>query len=143
VLGVLLPLLVGMAIRMRYPDRARPWASALGRVSALGFVAVVAVAVARDIGELAEAASEVWIVAAVTASAALLLGWSVGYPGRDARATAALVTSVRANAPAPAVASGAYGLTSEAASAIVAFAIASLLIAGVVAVPLARARPRG
>lgn len=143
VLSVLLPLLVGVAVRVLRPDRAQPWAGALARVSAIGFAAVVAVTIARDIGELVDAASAVWVVATVTASAALLLGWFVGYPGRSSRATAALITSVRANAPALAVASGAYGLASDAAAAIVAFALTTLLISGLVSVPLARAQTGG
>lgn len=137
-LYVLVPLAIGAGLRILRPDHARAWAGALGRVSAAGFLAVVAIALLRDHGEVLDAAAVVWQVALPTVVAALLLGWVVGRPGRAARTTGALITSVRANAPALAVASTTYGRSSDAASAIVVFALVSLLTAGLAAVGLGR-----
>jgi len=143
VLGVLVPLILGMTLRARRPNRAKVWAGTLGRVSAAGFVTVVAIAVGRDIGDVITAAVSVSLVALITVGVALLSGWSVGYPGSASRSTAALVTSVRANTPALAVASATYGASSYASSAIVVFALVSLLVSGLMAVPLSRVQSPG
>jgi len=142
VLGVLLPLLVGTGLRRARPERARRWARALRRVSTVSLVTLIAIAVGRDISDVVGAAAAVTLVALVTVTAALLAGWAVGSPGRASRSTAALVTATRASTPALAVASGTYGLSSDAASAIVVFALVSLLVSGLVAVSLARAQAR-
>ena len=121
---------------------ARGWARALRRVSTVSLVTLIAIAVGRDISDVVGAAAAVTLVALVTVTAALLAGWAVGSPGRASRSTAALVTATRASTPALAVASGTYGLSSDAASAIVVFALVSLLVSGLVAVSLARAQAR-
>jgi BASS family bile acid:Na+ symporter len=138
VLGVLLPLIVGTGLRHARPGRAVGWARALRRVSTVSLVILIAIAVGRDIGDVGGAAAAVSLVALVTVTAALLAGWAVGSPGRASRSTAALITATRAGTPALAVASGTYGLSSDAASAIVVFALVSLLVSGPVAVLLAR-----
>ena len=142
VLGVVLPLIVGTGLRHVRPQRAQAWARAMRRVSTVSLVLLVAIAVGRDVGDVIGAAAAVSLVAIVTVTAALLAGWAVGTPGEASRSTAALVTSSRASTPALAVASGTYGLSSDAASAIVVFALVSLLMSGLVAVALARVRSR-
>ena len=141
-LAVLLPLLVGTGLRHLWPRRARGWARTLGRISAVSLVILVAIAVGRDVGAVIDAASAVSLVAVITVITALLTGWAVGSPGRASRSTAALVTSSRASTPALAVAGGTYGLSSDAALAIVAFAVISLVISGLAAVVLSRAHSR-
>ena len=142
VLGVLLPLAAGMAVRRLRPARAAAWAHALRRASAVSLVLLVLIAVGRDIDEVAAATVTVAVVATVTVVVALLAGWLAGGPDRPSRATAAAVTSVRAGTPALAVAAATYGLSSDAATAIVAFALLSLVITGLVALPMARVRSR-
>jgi BASS family bile acid:Na+ symporter len=155
VLGVIVPLIFGLALRRRRPSSAAGWAHALDRVSALGFAVVVGLTLSRDIGAVVESwAALVPIIALATVVAAFCGGWVVGGPRRDARITAGLVSSVRANAPALAVASGTFGSTSDAAVAIVVFAIVSITLAPLVTVslmavarardsPLAQADPEG
>jgi bile acid:Na+ symporter, BASS family len=140
VLGVLLPLVVGMGLRRLRP--APGWARAMRRVSTASLVLLIAIAVGRDVADVVETAAAVSLVALATVTAALLAGWAVGSPGRASRSTAALVTASRASTPALAVASGTYGLSSDAASAVVVFALISLLVSGPVAVSLARAQSR-
>lgn len=141
VIGVLVPLGVGMLLRGRQPERATGWARSLTRLSAVTFAVVVAIAVGRDLDTVLGAARSVTAVALATVAATLACGWGLGYPGRASRTTASLVTSVRANTPALAVASASYGATSAAAAAIVVFALVSLLVAGVAAAVLARGAP--
>jgi BASS family bile acid:Na+ symporter len=142
VLGVLLPLIVGAGLRHVRPGRAAGWARAMRRASTVSLVILIAIAVGRDIGDLVGAAAAVSLVAIVTVTAALVAGWAVGSPGRASASSAALITATRAGTPALAVASGTYGLSSDAASAIVVFALVSLLVSGLVAVSLARAQTR-
>jgi len=142
VLGVLLPLIVGTGLRHVRPGRAAGWARAMRRASTVSLVILIAIAVGRDIGDVVGAAAAVSLVALVTVTAALLAGWAVGSPGRASASTAALVTATRAGTPALAVASGTYGLSSDAVSAIVVFALVSLLVSGLVAVSLVRAHAR-
>jgi bile acid:Na+ symporter, BASS family len=141
-LGVLLPLVVGTGLRRLRPQAASGWARAMGRISTVSLVMLIAIAVGRDVGGVVGAAAAVSLVALVTVTFALLAGWAVGSPGMPSRSTAALVTASRASTPALAIAGGTYGLSSDAASAIVAFALISLLVSGLVAVMLARAQSR-
>ena len=135
VLGILVPLIIGTGLRVLQPGRAGGWARVLGVVSTIGLAVVVAIILYRDL----EAALEAWaalvpIVAVATVFIALAAGWAVGGPGRRSRATAGLVTSLRANTPALAVAGATYGARSDAAIAIVVFALVSFAVSSVVAV---------
>jgi bile acid:Na+ symporter, BASS family len=141
-LGVVLPLIVGAGLRRMRPQAALGWARPMRRVSTLSLVILIVIAVGRDIGDVVGAAAAVSLVALVTVTAALLAGWALGSPGGASRSTAALVTASRASTPALAVASSTYGLSSDAASAVVVFALISLLVSGPVAVLLARAQWR-
>ena len=139
VLGVLVPLAVGAGLQVLRPARAQGWARVLARVSTVGFVIAVAIIVGRDLGDLAEAwSARVPLIALATVIAALGAGWVVGGPERASRATAGLITSVRANTPALAVASATYGASSDAAVAIVVFALVSFIVTPFVALWLKR-----
>jgi predicted Na+-dependent transporter len=138
VMGVLLPLLVGAGLRRMRPLAAHGWARTMRRVSAVSLATLIVIAVGRDIGDVVAAAAAVSLVALVTVAATLLAGWVVGSPGRASRTTAALVTASRAAALALAVAGGTYGLSSDASSAVVVFALISLVVLGPVAFAMAR-----
>lgn len=143
VLGVLLPLGVGQGIRVLLPARAQGWAHVLALVSIVGFIGVIGLILVRDMKEVIEAWKDlVPVVAAATVAVALFAGWAVGGPTRESRLSASLVTSVRSNTPALAVASATYGATSDAASAIVVFALTSLTISGFLAIWLSRPTSR-
>ena len=134
VLGVLVPLAIGIGLQVLQPDRAGGWARVLGAVSTLGLVVVVGIILYRDFEAVMEAwAALVPVVALATVFISLAAGWAVGGPRRGGRATAGLVTSVRANTPALAVAGATYGARSDATVAIVVFALVSLAVSSVVA----------
>jgi bile acid:Na+ symporter, BASS family len=134
VLGVLVPLVIGIELRKLQPERAREWARVLGFVSTLGLAVVVAIVLYRDLDAVIEAwAALVPVVALATALIAVAAGWTLGGPVRSSRATAGLVTSVRANTPALAVAGGIYGARSDAALAIVVFALVAIAVSSLVA----------
>jgi bile acid:Na+ symporter, BASS family len=140
VLGVLLPLGIGLGLRQFRPPRAQRWARALARVSTVGFVLVVGLIVWRDLDQVVRAwGALVPLIALATVALALTAGWVAGGPGVHSRAASSLVSAIRANTPALAVASATYGATSEAVSAIVVFALVSLVVAGVTAGALRRA----
>ena len=110
----------------------RFWAGALATVSTVGFAVAVAIIVWLDFGKLFDAwAAFVPIVALATALAALGAGWVAGGPQRASPATGAVILAMRANAPALAVTGAAYGATSDAAAAIVVFALVSYFVAPV------------
>jgi BASS family bile acid:Na+ symporter len=137
VLGILLPLTIGLSLHRWVPGVA----SLVGRwgapISSVSLALVVIVVLSRDGAEVVEsAAAGVLPVAVVTILLAIALGWAVGGPDPATRRTAALVSSVRANAVALAVATSAFGATSPATSAIVVFGLCSLVITPVIAVIL-------
>jgi BASS family bile acid:Na+ symporter len=143
ILGVLLPLGVGQGIRVLRPARAQGWARGLALVSTVGFFGVVGLILWRDMADVIKAWDHlVPVVAMATVVVALFAGWAVGGPTRESRLSASLVTSVRSNTPALAVASATYGATSDAASAIVVFALTSLTISGFLAIWLGRTTSR-
>ena len=135
VLGVLVPLVIGMGLRILQPGRAGGWARVLGVVSTVGLAVVVGIVLYRDFDDVIEAwAALVPLVAVATVFVAIATGWAIGGPGRRSRAAAGLVTSLRANTPALAVAGATYGPRSDAALAIVVFALVSIAVSSVVAV---------
>jgi bile acid:Na+ symporter, BASS family len=139
VLGVLVPLLAGNALRALRPERAKTWAAMLATVSRWGLAITVAIIVALDVSVLVDAwTALVPIVALIAALCALAVGWVAGGPLQRSRATGALVMAVRANTPALAVASATYGATSQTSAAIVVFALVALVVAPVFAVWLRR-----
>ena len=135
VIGILVPFLVGSGLRALRPERAQVWARALSVTSAVGFAVAVGIVVWLDVGKLFDAwAALVPIVALATSLAALGAGWVASGPLRPSRATGAVIVAMRANAPALAVTSATYGATSEAAAAIVVFALVSYVVAPVFAI---------
>ena len=125
----------GRAFASSGPHRAQGWARGLALVSTVGFIGVVGLILWRDMADVINAWDHlVPVVAMATVVVALFAGWAVGGPTRESRLSASLVTSVRSNTPALAVASATYGATSDAASAIVVFALTSLTISGFVAI---------
>jgi BASS family bile acid:Na+ symporter len=125
--GILVPLLIGAAISRM------PWASRVARrsggVSTVSLAIVVGVVLARDWPVVLDAAgSGVVVVSIAVVVAALVLGWWFGGPDSSARRSSALVSSVRAGAIALAVTNVAFGAASPATSAVVVFALCSLVI---------------
>lgn len=133
VLGVLLPLLLGFAIRRKAPGRAGLVERRSTTVSSIGLAIVIGIVVLRD-GSAVVAAfrSGVPAVAVGTILIAMVLGWWLGGPDPSSRRTGACVSSVRANLPALAVATTAFGVAAPAVSAIVVFGLCSVVL-----VPLA------
>jgi bile acid:Na+ symporter, BASS family len=135
---VLAPLAVGLAIRARWPataERLARWASPL---STVGLVVVIAVVLARYVGIVAEAFGAVGPAAVTAVLLALVLGWLLGGPGRPTRAATSLVTGVRANGPALAIAQASFPSLAAVSVAIVAFGMFSILLPVLFAVVIGR-----
>ena len=144
IIGILIPLSLGFAIHAR----GQRFAPAVGRWSAplstIGLVLVIAIVLVRDGSAVLDSAvSGVLTVAAATILASMILGWWIGGPDPATRRTAALVSSVRANAVALAVATTAFGATAPATGAIVVFGLCSVVIAPAVATILGWRSSRG
>lgn len=134
IIGVLIPLALGFAVHARAP-RVAP---SIGRwsepVSTIGLAVVIVVVLVRDGGAVVDAISSGVVTVAVgTILIAIALGWWLGGPDPPSRRTAALVSSVRANAVALAVATTAFGPAAPSTNAIVAFGLCSIVIAPTVA----------
>lgn len=105
VLLVVLPLGVGMLIGRRWATGARRWAPILQRLSSVGVVAVVAFLIVRNVRYLDDdLAYNALLAAALVIGFALAAGWLMGGPERQTRISTSLVTGVRANAAAVAIA---------------------------------------
>lgn len=125
---VVLPLVVGAGIRRLVAARARRLATVCVRVADLGVVVVIAIVLLRDGNAVLEAAGErVPLVAAAAILAALILGWAAGAPARGTRVAGALVTGIRANAVALAIAAASFPQRADVRAGIVVFALFSVL----------------
>ena len=140
-LGILVPLLIGFAIRARLPGVARATARGAAVASSIALATLVAIVVVRDGTALIDAlGSGVPAVAVAAVLIAMVLGWWAGGPDPASRRTGAFVSSVRANAPALAVATTAFGATSPAVSAIVVFGLCSVVLVPVAAFAIGERR---
>jgi BASS family bile acid:Na+ symporter len=138
-LGVVAPIVLGSILATVAPTWAARLAPALDRLSTLGLLVVITGVVLRDWPIVLEAAAAgVQIVAAASVLGALAAGWWIGGPSRSVRVTTALVSAVRANVPALAVASAAFGASAEPTVAIVVFGVVSVVVAPAAAVLLRR-----
>ena len=139
VVMVVLPLAAGIGIRRIAPSRAGRLAEAATRASDLGLRIVLVLVLVRDADAVVEAAGErVPLVAAAAVLAALALGWLAGAPSRGTRAAAALVTGVRANAVALAVAAASFSDRTDVRVGVVVFALFSVLVPLATAMMLGR-----
>jgi BASS family bile acid:Na+ symporter len=133
VIGILLPLLVGSAIRAWRPATAATLTRWTAVGSSAGLALLIATVVLRDGSHVLGAlGSGVPVVAIATILVVIGLGWLAGGPDQGTRRTGAMVSSVRANLPALVVATAAFGATAPAVSAIVVFGLCSVVL-----VPLA------
>jgi bile acid:Na+ symporter, BASS family len=124
---VLAPLAVGMAVRARRPLTAVRLAQWAAPLSTVGLLVVIAVVVARHAGIVVDAFAAVGAAVLLALLLALLLGWLLGGPARPTRAATSLVTGVRANGLALAIAQASFPALAAVSVAIVAFGIFSIL----------------
>jgi BASS family bile acid:Na+ symporter len=126
---VILPLAVGRTASHRWRGLSARVLPALPSVANIALVAAIAATMIRDGDAVVDAASErVPLVAAVTVAAALLLGWFAGGSGPRVRAATALVTGIRANALALAIAASSFPGQPDIRAAIVVFALFSITL---------------
>lgn len=134
VLGTLLimvvaPLAIGMACRRAAPRLAAHLPRPLTLLSNVGLVAVVAIVLARDADKVVDAMGErVPLVAALAVAAALGLGWLAGGSSRATRASASIVTGVRATGPALAIAAASFPDRDNVRVGVVVFALFSVVV---------------
>jgi BASS family bile acid:Na+ symporter len=105
---VLAPLAVGMAVRARRPPTAARLAQLAVPLSTFGLLVVIAIVLARYARIVLDAFGAVGPAALTAVLLALLLGWLLGGPARPTRAATSLVTGVRANGPALAIAQASF-----------------------------------
>jgi BASS family bile acid:Na+ symporter len=134
VLGTLLimvvaPLAIGVASRRAAPRLAARAPRPLTLASNVGLAAVVVIVLARDADAVVESVgARVPLVAAVAVVAALALGWLAGGSHRPTRASASLVTGVRANGPALAIAAASFPDRTDVRVGAVVFALFSIVV---------------
>ena len=121
---VLAPLAVGMAVRARRPPTAARLAQLAAPLSTVGLLVVIAIVLAR----YARIVLDVFVAVGPAALTAVLLALLLGGPGRPTRAATSLVTGVRANGPALAIAQASFPSLAAVSVAIVAFAMFSVLL---------------
>ncbi|HEY7011095.1 MAG TPA: bile acid:sodium symporter [Jatrophihabitantaceae bacterium] len=126
---VVAPLAVGVAVRARWGPWVQRWAPPLATLSS-ALVVVVVVAVLVHYGSNVIDATEhgAAAVAAITVLAALGLGWAAGGPATGTRIAAAMVTGVRANGLALAIARASYPSHRAVEAAVVTFGVLSIVL---------------
>ncbi len=140
-LGLLIvaPLVLGGLIRTLAPALADWLRAPLRMLSDVGLVLVVGCAMLRYLPEVTHIVfAGPGIASALTVVSVLGLGWLMGGPLRATRITVGLVSAVRANAVALAVAATAFAATPRTEAAVVVFALYSIFIPTGVAVVLGR-----
>lgn len=126
---VLCPLLIGLALRRWFREHVDPWVPRLSRTSNVGILIVIALLLIRYLPRIPDSfAAGAGLVSVVVVLAALGGGWIIGSPVRSTRATTALVTGIRANGPALAIAQVSFPSRPDVAVAIVTFGLFSVLI---------------
>ena len=136
---ILLPLAVGLACRRLAPSFSARLSPALPTVANVGLVVAVGAVLVRDGDVVVRAAGQlVPLVAGLAVLAALALGWLAGGPGRATRSAAALVTSIRANLLALAIAASSFPDDPEVRAGVVVFALFSITVPLVAALTLGR-----
>ena len=135
---VLAPLLVGMAFRARWPAMALRLARWAPPLSTVGLLVVIIILLWRYARIVADAFAAVGPAAMIGVLLALASGWLLGGPARSTRATTALVTGVRASAPALAIAHASFPNLAEVSVAIVAFGMFSVLLPVLFAIAIGR-----
>jgi len=115
--------------------RLAGWAPPL---STVGLVVVIALVLARHVGVVAEAFAAVGPASVMAVLLALLLGWLLGGPALSTRVATSLVTGVRANGPALAIAQASFPALAAVSVAIVAFGIFSILLPVLAAIVIGR-----
>jgi BASS family bile acid:Na+ symporter len=125
---VLAPLAVGMAVRARRPATAALLAQLAAPLSTIGLLVVIAIVLARYASIVLDAFGAVGPAALTAVLLALLLGWLLGGPARPTRAATSLVTGVRANGPALAIAQASFAALPAVSVAIVVFGTFSILL---------------
>jgi BASS family bile acid:Na+ symporter len=138
--GVLAPLVVGLLVRRWRPRLADRLLEPARVVASVGLVAVVAFVLVTNVGVIgAAAAAGVPLATALVISIALAGGWVIGGPTPPSRLAVALVSAQRGSAVALAIAVAVFPDIPEAAVAVVAFGMISLVAVPVVGL-LARGR---
>lgn len=131
---LLLPLAVGAAVGNRKGIAVQRLARPLRSIGNLGLAAVILLIIGRDLEAVVDASTRgVAAVATITVGIALVAGWILGGPARPTRISTGLVTSVRANALALAVARSSFPNNSSTAVAVVAFGVISITVPTAVA----------
>jgi bile acid:Na+ symporter, BASS family len=126
---VVCPLSIGLILRRYLRKGVDSWVSRLAPASNVGLLIVIALVLLRFLPRVPDAfAAGAGLVSVVIVLAALGGGWSIGGPGRSTRASTALVTGIRANGPALAIAQVSYPGRPDVAVAIVTFGLFSVLI---------------
>jgi BASS family bile acid:Na+ symporter len=106
---IALPITVGLLLKRWRPVPAAEVARISQRASDLGLVAVLALVLIRHAGFVLDAVgSGAPVAAAITVGFALAAGWLLGGPARGTRITSSLVTGVRANGVALAIAASSF-----------------------------------
>ena len=135
---VLAPLAVGMVVRARRPPTAAALAQWAAPLSTGGLLVVIAVVLARYARIVVDAFAAVGPAALTAVLLALLLGWLFGGPALPTRAATSLVTGVRANGPALAIAQVSFPSLAAVSVAIVAFGMFSILLPVLFAIAVGR-----
>jgi BASS family bile acid:Na+ symporter len=141
VLLVLLPIAMGMLIGGRWHHAARRWAAPLARVSDLGVVVIVVFLLVRHATVVVDAlGTGAPVAVGLFVAFVLAAGWLLGGPERDTRAATSLVTGVRANGAAVAIAATAFAATPMVAIGVILAGLGSVVLPVVFAVALAAPR---
>jgi BASS family bile acid:Na+ symporter len=138
---IVLPLAASWALRAWRPATVVRLVGPLRRGSTIGFVVALIFVLARGVSVIPEVVgSGVVQVACVTLSVAMLSAALVVGQDRSTRVTASMVTGVRANATALAVAGTAFAGQPQVTGAIVVFGLLSIGLPSIAAIALARGR---
>jgi predicted Na+-dependent transporter len=93
---VLIPLVVGLVIRARYPDNAAEWTAGLVKIANLALVVAIAAGISANWQTIVDLLGS-WVLVAslLIIVISLALGWLLGGKNRQTRTTTGLVSGLR------------------------------------------------
>jgi bile acid:Na+ symporter, BASS family len=139
---VLAPLAVGIGLRAWRGPQLQRWSAPLARLANLLVLVIVVLVLARYAGDLGRAARDgVVAVAVITVAVALVAGWTAAASSdTPLRIVVALVSAIRANGLALAIARSSFPNQSATQTAVVTFGLISVVVP--VAIAYLAALPR-
>lgn len=138
-INVLLPLCIGLLIKVRYAEQAREWASTLNKLSTLALLIVLVSSIVVDFSTLLTLIGSFAMLAGVLlVLLALVLGYVLGGADQASRRVTGTVTGSRAVGPALLIATQSFPIDPKVTAGVLAVGLLGAFLPAIVALEWGR-----